>query len=320
MESNLENILELQEKKSRKAHTHQKTTAPLFEYDDVLNCPFVGFLFDNSIEDHVMPIKPHWHYFTEIIYVLEGNSIMKSDKDSYMVSEGDFIFFHPKSVHSMAACDNKPIRYIVIKLGLDRIDNTDNYIQKLSTIFQTAKNDALAPIYFPKGTLSAYPIREILEHCVYELTQKNYGYNTVVQSQLHTLFIYILRTWREKGFDTDRFFQPDEDNTSIFKIAEYIDAHAFEPLSVENLAKQCNMSYSHFAKSFREMFGRSCKEYIEYQRICKVESFLLFTDFDLSYISAETGFSDCSHLIKTFKKLRGITPKQYRLQHAHNNG
>ncbi|MGN1090834.1 MAG: helix-turn-helix domain-containing protein [Huintestinicola sp.] len=46
----------------------------------------------------------------------------------------------------------------------------------------------------------------------------------------------------------------------------------------------------------------------------KAEELLLFTDYDLNYISQETGFSDCSHLIKSFKKYRGITPKQFRMK------
>ena len=37
---------------------------------------------------------------------------------------------------------------------------------------------------------------------------------------------------------------------------------------------------------------------------------------DLTYISQETGFSDCSHMIKTFRKYKNITPKQYRLQNT----
>ena len=36
-----------------------------------------------------------------------------------------------------------------------------------------------------------------------------------------------------------------------------------------------------FAKNFKQYYGRSCKEYIEFIRICKAEDMLLFTDFDL---------------------------------------
>ena len=51
-------------------------------------------------------------------------------------------------------------------------------------------------------------------------------------------------------------------------------------------------------------------------RLCKVEDMLLFTNFDLNYISQETGYADCSHLIRSFKEKYGVSPHQYRRQHS----
>ena len=75
------------------------------------------------------------------------------------------------------------------------------------------------------------------------------------------------------------------------------------------------MSYPYFAKCFRELYGQSCKKYIEFIRMCKAEDLLISTGLDLNYISQETGFSDCSHFIKALKQKNGVTPKQYRKQH-----
>lgn len=72
------------------------------------------------------------------------------------------------------------------------------------------------------------------------------------------------------------------------------------------------MSYSCFARNFKQYYGRSCKEYMELVRICRAEDLLPFTDLDLSFISQETGFSDSSHLIRTFRKWKSTTPGQYR--------
>lgn len=74
----------------------------------------------------------------------------------------------------------------------------------------------------------------------------------------------------------------------------------------------CHLNYSHFAKLFRENYGRSCKEYIEYIRMNKAQDLLLNSYFDINYIAQETGFYDCSHFIRQYKKWRGITPKQER--------
>ena len=97
-------------------------------------------------------------------------------------------------------------------------------------------------------------------------------------------------------------------------LRDYIDTHSGEPLEIQKLADICHMSYSNFAKLFRECYGRSCREYITYIRLNKAQDYLLHTDYDLNEIALETGFFDASHFIRTYKKWRGITPKQERLK------
>ncbi len=103
-----------------------------------------------------------------------------------------------------------------------------------------------------------------------------------------------------------------EHTMSFYHILEYIDSHSSEPLEVQELARLCHMSYSHFAKLFRENYGRSCKEYIKYIRLNKAQDLLVNSDLDIDYIAQETGFYDSSHFIRQYKSWRGITPKQER--------
>ena len=42
----------------------------LFEHGDLLNSPYEAFLFDTAI--HNFPVRQHWHYYMEMIYVTEG--------------------------------------------------------------------------------------------------------------------------------------------------------------------------------------------------------------------------------------------------------
>mgnify|MGYP000341009679 len=143
-----------------------------------------------------------------------------------------------------------------------------------------------------------------------------YGYQMILQSKVKELLTWLLRIWRDDGFDTDCYFSSLTKENTIYTITEYIDRHACENIRVEDIAALCHMSYSHFAKNFREIYGQSCKKYIEFIRLCKVEDMLLFTNFDLNYISQETGYADCSHLIRSFKEKYGVSPHQYRRQHS----
>lgn len=285
----------------------------LFEKSDGLNAPVEAFYFDTRKD--TFPVRPHWHYFMEIIYMLEGMAQINAGEESYLLSAGDLIIFHPKTVHAIFAVTNEPVCYAVLKFDINRLQLTTSYAPKMRSIFKSAEGNPLAPIYLSANCLSHSDIRSLLLPCIKEITEKDYGYDLVLHARLYLLLSEIIRLWRKSGFDTSKLFASVEETESIYTITEFIDIHSSEALKVEDIATLCNMSYSHFAKSFRMIYGQTCKEFIDYLRVCKVEDYLLFTEYDLTYISQETGFCDCSHLIKAFKKIKGITPKQYRLQH-----
>lgn len=289
----------------------------LYEATDTLDNPYEGFLMDS--ETMGFPIRPHWHYFMEIIYMLEGSALINCDNKTYTVAPNEMILFHPQSVHSIFKAEEKPLKYYVLKFDINRLNITSNYAPKFRTIFHNAYGLESAPIHFTHSTLIHTSVSHNISCYVEELKNKQYGYDMLVNSELCALLTTMIRIWKKMGFDVEKSLPLNADVITISMITEYIDKHSDSPIKVGEIAKLCNMSYSHFAKSFREIYGQSCKDFIEYIRICKVEDFLLFTEYDLNYISQETGFSDCSHLIKTFKRLRGITPKQFKLQRKNEN-
>lgn len=286
----------------------------LFEYQDTLNSPYEAFTYDAS--EKTFPVRPHWHYFMEMIYMTEGTGVIECDGRSYVVEAGDMIVFHPESIHAIYAATNELPKYKVLKFDVNRLYTENSYAPKLRVILESAKKCKTADIFLKEELLRTIPVLDMFDECRKELEMRNYGYDIIVHNKICYLLVQLIRIWREQGFDTDQAVNNSSEVDSIHSITEYIDAHAGEPIKVEDLADMCNMSYSYFAKNFKQYYGRSCKEYIEFIRVSKAEDMLLFTDFDLSYISQETGFSDSSHLIKIFKKWKGVTPKQFKKQHA----
>ena len=47
-------------------------------------------------------------------------------------------------------------------------------------------------------------------------------------------------------------------------------------------------------------------------KLFKIKKTIEQLDYDLNYISEETGFADCSHFIRVFKRKYEVTPKQFR--------
>ena len=157
-------------------------------------------------------------------------------------------------------------------------------------------------------------VKLFFENCIWEVNHKEFGYDIKVASTISLIITTVLRIWLKHGFEFNTKSTFDQFSSKDFSVLEYIDAHSSENINIEELASKCGMCYSNFAKQFKNQYGRTCKEYIEFIRICKADTLLLYTDKTLDYISQETGFTDASHFIRTYKKIRGITPKQRRTQ------
>ena len=286
----------------------------LFEYNDRLNAPIEAFTCDR--ESMSLPVEAHWHYYMELIYMTSGTVHISCNEKEFELKEGTMLIIPPQTVHSIYCDEDSDYHYICIKFNTVRLQFVESYLPNPAILFRSILKQPNPPLAFTAEDLDEPRLRDYFEKSVEEVRNKDYGYNTLVYSMLSGLVIRIIRYWFAMGLTIAPKTHTDAENYSIEDVISYIDGHAHENISVNTLAEMCHMSYSYFAKVFREQYGQSCKQYIEFIRLCKAENLLLFTDRDLTAIAADTGFSDCSHLIRCFKKNYGTTPKQYRLAHS----
>jgi transcriptional regulator GlxA family with amidase domain len=85
-----------------------------------------------------------------------------------------------------------------------------------------------------------------------------------------------------------------------------------QPLSVESLARQSNMSARTFARRFRAETGTTPHTWITSQRVLRAEELLELTERPVEWIATEVGFGNAATLRHHFTKARGVSPQQYR--------
>ena len=242
----------------------------------------------------------------------KGSVTITCNNRKAVLKEGDLCYIYPLQLHEFSEADDSEVQYAVLKFDIHTINIPQAYISKFYDIFIRRTQEADYCMIIDSEQLQSSFIDFLICHTIQEYTDKKDFYALQVQANIYTLLIEFARKTdkkivaiKEKRTDTD---------FSFYHILEYIDIHSGEPLEIHKLAEMCHMSYSHFAKLFRENYGRSCKEYITYIRLNKAQDLLFHTDYDLNYIAQETGFFDCSHFIRTYKKWKGITPKQERME------
>jgi len=93
---------------------------------------------------------------------------------------------------------------------------------------------------------------------------------------------------------------------------EYIRAHYDHKLTLDDIAQHVYLSRSYLSSLFREETGQTLFSYINRVRVEKSKLFLMDSTVALAHAAAMCGFEDQSYFTKVFRKITGMSPKQYR--------
>ena len=102
--------------------------------------------------------------------------------------------------------------------------------------------------------------------------------------------------------------------SKIQSIINYIHYHVHdsEKLSKKALSDQFHMSENYVSQYFKSKMGIGLKKYILNYKLKLAETRLKHTNLTVSEISQELGFTDSSHLDKTFMAYKGTTARAYQ--------
>jgi len=97
---------------------------------------------------------------------------------------------------------------------------------------------------------------------------------------------------------------------NIREVQQYIEAHFMDSFSLEDVAQRACLSPFHFLRLFSRVVGVPVHIYQQQIRIRQAKQ-MLAEGTAPADVAAQTGFFDQSHFSNTFKKLVGITPKDF---------
>ena len=98
----------------------------------------------------------------------------------------------------------------------------------------------------------------------------------------------------------------------VAPVREYLEEHCTEKIALESVAEHFFLNKHYLARLFKEQYGVSVNSYLTQVRITRAKQMLRFTDKAVSVIAAECGLEDANYFSRVFKKVEGVTPKQYR--------
>lgn len=258
---------------------------------------------------HVSPNHPqhnmslHWHVEFELIRVLSGNLLLTIDEQEHQIPPNSVIFIPVGALHSGIPTEDCVYECIVfdINMLMNKSDSCYKLIKKFidleiepRTIFFETYDD----------------IHKIVWNLFNSLSSKLYGYELVVYGTLYQFFGTII----SQGYFADSSTHTSRDLkriTQLKQALEFIESSYASPISLQDISDSVQMSPKYFCRFFQEMTHRTPIEYLNNYRIERACYLLFTTNQTITEVAYNTGFNDLSYFIKTFKKYKGTTPKQY---------
>jgi AraC-like DNA-binding protein/mannose-6-phosphate isomerase-like protein (cupin superfamily) len=279
--------------------------------DGPIQYPFSCFLQNNECREFY--VDPHYHYDVELLYFYDGHADVFIGSENHGVKSGEMILINSNEIHAIAARKGMNTRYVCITINPSILYSGSSVFESKYVIPFTMKTQ-LDKRVFSAVELKKSFIPEIVNDIYNEYTKKEYGFEIAIHIDIYKIFLWLLRSWNSRGINTgDEFSILNKHSIErLQKLFEYVDAHYYEDITADTVTGICCIDYSYFSRQFKQITGKTFKEYLNYVRIMEAEKMLLTTSMNITEIAFRTGFSTTSYFIKVFRDLKDITPKEAR--------
>ena len=171
--------------------------------------------------------------------------------------------------------------------------NTKNYLIILNTLLRVAARNGDVPPFHIDKLSSAFA------HKIEATTSSNAG--MALMKDMVRKYCLLVKNHSMKGY-----------SLLIRKVLTQIDYDLTSDLGLKNLATQLNVNPSYLSTLFKKETGFTLTEYVNQKRIEHAVFLLNSSNLQIQMIAQYSGISDVNYFTKTFKKIIGITPKEYR--------
>ena len=248
----------------------------------------------------------HWHDALEVIVPVKNGYTVILDDKTYTLHAGDIFLVPQRHIHSIKApAEGVRITYL---FNMEKITGIKTlfYIEPLlmnpllisekshSSIYEESHELFLkmCNAYFDFGELRELIILSLLFRFFILLGTEN----------LEKVQQNIQQTEGKQG----KYY-----NTFEY-VFEYINTHFREELPLEKVASVACFSKYHFSRLFKQYTGMNYYEFLTQKRINEAITMLSNTNYSITDIALETGFENLTSFNRSFKKLKGCSPREFK--------
>lgn len=252
----------------------------------------------------------HWHPNLEFIWVLQGSYRLSTSNGCHVISAGEGAFINSNRLHYQEPVPGLPV--ITLNQIVDAVllsgFHKSVYEQKyILPVLECRELEAvhLCPVNPDQRT--------ILEHFrrSYDAADREApGYEFVVRNELSSAW-FLLYQEVQSMLEARRVVQSHGEER-IKSMLLYIQGHYRDRISLKEIADSASISERECLRCFSQNLNTTPFTYLNEYRIQKAAGELQQTNRPVTEIAYGCGFAGTSYFSKTFRKIMGCTPSEYR--------
>lgn len=212
------------------------------------------------------------------------------------------IYFHPSIINNKFDFD-----YI---RNASRDDVTGSEVQDMFWLNPFLIRKGSMPTYCRISTIALRRLHYLMDALINEFEkQETYLWICRGRSYFFEILCYV-STFINSKADMDLVL--DNDSNLMDEILLYIHTNYSEKITLHSLVEHFNINRTTINDMFRKATGESVISYLIKLRIEASAMMLRDTGIPINEIGYRVGFDDLSHFSRTFKKIIGCSPSQYR--------
>ena len=238
--------------------------------------------------------RPKGRLDYQLLYVVSGKTHFFFSGKERIVTAGHMVLIQPRQEQRYDYYgEEKPEVYWVHFTGSD----VKNILRK----YQIPMDD---PVFY-SGASSTYAY--IFKEMINELQTCRTGFEELLSMYLRQIFLLVQRTRQEQKPSVSTYIQEEMEYAR-----RYFNEHYNEPISIQDYAESRNMSVCYFQRNFKQIVNHTPIQYLLTIRVNNAASLLETTDYSMAEISAIVGYEDPLYFSRLFRKIKGVSPRDYR--------
>lgn len=255
------------------------------------------------------------HDFWELHYIDRGHVFCYADGQRHELSQGQLLFYKPGTHHRLTADGAAPANVAVLSFSC-RSAQADHIQNEVYTLDEEEK--ALVSLMLEEAgkTFDIDRFNPDLTHLRKKTDTPPGGMQLLALALEHLMILLIRRALRQ--FPPDNVVPARYDDSMVNAAIDYLAAHVRQRVRLSDVAGKMGYGTTFLCTRFKQVTGKSIMRFFAEMQM-QYAKYLLREDRELtiSALSDLLHYSEPAYFCSVFKKVTGMTPKEYaRTVHA----